>query len=149
MKTQPRLLFNLHWMTVILLAASAIFARQKEIDGLPLNTHMIVGFALTFVMVIRFAAHFASPNYNETNLVDRVLYAGLYIAVFFVLGMGAWVAYQRNLLGYLLDPVTAIGRGSFKLLADIHRFAWQLTFGWVLLHVGRIVFRRLKRVFRT
>jgi len=66
----------------------------------------------------------------------------LYIGIFFVLITGGWIAYQRNLLGYLLDPNSAFGRGGFKLLADIHKLGWQILLGWIILHIGTVFYRQ-------
>ena len=135
----------LHWSSAILLFSSALLAKQKEMPMLPLNLHTILGGILLIVMMMRLITKLEAVRLANFHRLEMVFYLLPYLFVFFVLGMGVWIAYQRNLLGYLIDPATAVGRGSFKLLADIHQFSWQMTLGWVFLHVGMVTFRRLNR----
>lgn len=135
----------LHWSSAILLFSSALLARQKEMPMLPLNLHTILGGILLIVMMMRLIEKLKTVRFANSHRLEMFFYLLPYLFVFFVLGMGVWIAYQRNLLGYLIDPATAVGRGSFKLLADIHQFSWQMTLGWVFLHVGMVTFRRLNR----
>lgn len=134
---------TLHWLTVILLFASALLSKQKDMDGLPLNFHMILGFLLAFVMLIRVCTRFATKNPTAMNPMARMMYLALYSFTFITLGIGAWIAYRRNLLGYLIDPVSAVGRGGFKLPADLHKLSWQIALGWVILHVVMIAYRQI------
>lgn len=141
----------LHWLTVVLLLISAILSKQKDMQGLPLNLHMILGGILVVVMSVRLISRIRKTRPERMNRNGAVFYLTLYLFVFFMLGMGGWIAYQRNLLGYLLDPNTAIGRGSFKHLADIHKIGWQITLGWIILHVSMVTYRQVIRresVFR-
>jgi len=135
----------LHWSSAILLFSSALLAKQKEMPMLPLNLHTILGGILLIVMMMRLIEKLKTVRFANSHRLEMFFYLLPYLFVFFVLGMGVWIAYQRNLLGYLIDPATAVGRGSFKLLADIHQFSWQMTLGWVFLHVGMVTFRRLNR----
>ena len=135
----------LHWSSAILLFSSALLAKQKEMSMLPLNLHTILGGILLIVMMMRLIEKLKTVRFANSHRLEMFFYLLPYLFVFFVLGMGVWIAYQRNLLGYLIDPATAVGRGSFKLLADIHQFSWQMTLGWVFLHVGMVTFRRLNR----
>lgn len=132
----------LHWSAAILLVTSAFLAKQKEIQGLPLNLHTILGGFLLIVMVIRLIAKVNALRHGISNFPETIFYLLLYLLAFFVLGMGVWIAYQRNLIGYLVDPNSAIGRGSFKLLSDIHKVGWQLLLGWIVLHVGMVFYRQ-------
>lgn len=132
---------KLHWLTVILLIFSALLSKQTDMAGLPLNLHMIIGFPLVIVMIVRVAVRVTRPSKTPEHLLLRFVYTGLYISVFCIIGMGGWIAYQRNLMGYLLNPNSAVGRGSFKLLADVHKLSWQILCGWVSLHVGVLIRR--------
>ena len=136
-----KLFIALHWSAAILLFSSALIAKQKEFPTLPLNLHTILGGILLIVMVMRLIAKIKMMQHGILHFSEFVFYLLLYLLAFFVLGMGVWIAYQRNLLGYILDPNSAIGRGSFKLLADIHKSGWQILFGWILLHVGMVIYR--------
>lgn len=80
-------------------------------------------------------------HHANSHRLEMLFYIFPYLFVFFVLGMGAWIAYQRNLFGYIFDPNSAVGRGSFKLLADIHKVGWQVSLGWIVLHVGMVIYR--------
>lgn len=141
----------LHWLTVVLLSISALLSKQKDMHGLPLNLHMILGGVLVIVMIVRLVSRVRNILPGSGNRISAVYFPFLYLLVFFMLGMGGWIAYQRNLLGYLLDPNIAIGRGSFKRLANIHKISWQLTLGWIILHIGMVTYRQFVRrepVFR-
>ena len=140
MNKTPRISILLHWITVLLIFPSAILAKQKELDGLPLNAHTIIGVVLAFTMVIRLILYTGNPT--KPFLIANIVYNLLYIGIFFVLITGGWIAYQRNLLGYLLDPNSAFGRGGFKLLADIHKLGWEILLGWILLHIGIMSYRQ-------
>ncbi|HNO92880.1 MAG TPA: cytochrome b/b6 domain-containing protein [Anaerolineales bacterium] len=140
MNKTPRISILLHWITVLLIFPSAILAKQKELDGLPLNAHTIIGVVLAFTMVIRLT--FYIRNFTKKFLIANIVYSLLYIGIFFVLITGVWIAYQRNLIGYLLDPNSAFGRGNFKLLADIHKLGWQILLGWIILHIGTVSYRQ-------
>ncbi len=132
----------LHWATVILLFSSAVLAKQKELPALPLNLHTILGGFLLIVMLVRLASKIKALQYGFSNKIETAFYLTLYLLVFFVLGMGVQIAYQRNLLGYLLDPNSAIGRGSFKHLTDIHKLGWQILFGWIIMHIAVVGYRQ-------
>lgn len=150
-KRHPTSFVALHWLTFILLSISALLSKQKDMQGLPLNQHMILGGILVIVMIVRLISKIRTLHHGNRHRNEFVFYLLLYLFVFFMLGMGGWIAYQRNLLGYLLDPNTAIGRGSFKRLADIHKIGWQITLGWIILHVSMVTYRQLIRrepVFR-
>ncbi|HNE05139.1 MAG TPA: cytochrome b/b6 domain-containing protein [Anaerolineales bacterium] len=140
MNKTPRISILLHWITVLLIFPSAILAKQKELDGLPLNAHTIIGVVLAVTMVIRLT--FYIRNFTKKFLIANIVYSLLYIGIFFVLITGVWIAYQRNLIGYLLDPNSAFGRGGFKLLADIHKLGWQILLGWIVLHIGIVSYRQ-------
>lgn len=131
----------LHWSSAILLFSSALLAKQKEMPMLPLNLHTILGGILLIVMMMRLITKLEAVRLANFHRLEMVFYLLPYLFVFFVLGMGVWIAYQRNLLGYMLDPNSAIGRGSFKLLADFHKLGWQVSLGWVILHVGTVIYR--------
>lgn len=135
----------LHWSAAILLLTSAMLAKQKEIQGMPLNLHMILGGILLMVMMMRVIAKLKVVHHGNSQHLEVVFYLLFYLFVFFILGMGVWIAYQRNLVGYILDPNSAIGRGSFKLLADIHKLGWHVSLGWVVLHVGMVIYRQFIR----
>ncbi len=128
----------LHWAAVPLVLLSATLAKQKELDGLPLNSHMVIGSALAFITIIRLMFHI--KNFTKTTLTANIFYSILYAGIFFILATGCLIAQKRNLFGYLFNPNSAIGKGSFKLLADIHKTGWQILLGLVIVHVGMVFY---------
>ena len=113
---------------------------------LPLNLHTILGGILLIIMMMRLIEKLKTVRFANSHRLEMFFYLLPYLFVFFVLGIGVWIAFQRNLLGYLLDPNSAFGRGGFKLLADIHKLGWQILLGWILLHIGIMSYRQfLKR----
>ncbi len=136
---------TLHWLTVILLFASALLSKQRDMPRLPLNLHMIVGAVLLIVMIVRVVLRFTHPVSSSENKFAVFIQLALYLSIFFILGMGAWIAYQRNLLGYLLDPVSAIGRGGFRQLGEAHKLGWFILLGLAVLHVGIRVYEQFIR----
>ena len=127
---------TLHWLTVFLLFASALLSKQKDMPGLPLNLHMILGAVLLIMMIARVLLRFTHSTPASKNKLAVSIQLVLYLSTFFVLGMGAWIAYQRNLLGYLLDPNSAIGRGGFRQLGEVHKLGWFILLGIAVLHVS-------------
>lgn len=134
-KRYPRSIVILHWLTVILLFASALLAKQKDMPGLPLNWHMIIGMLLAVVILVRVILRFRHLTSASQNKFAFFIQLALYLSVFFILGMGAWIAHQRNLLGYLLDPNSAIGRGGFRQLGELHKMGWFILLGLLVAHV--------------
>jgi len=104
--------------------------------GLPLNLHMILGAVLLIMMIARVLLRFTHSTPASKNKLAVSIQLVLYLSTFFVLGMGAWIAYQRNLLGYLLDPNSAIGRGGFRQLGEVHKLGWFILLGIAVLHVS-------------
>lgn len=113
--------------------------------GLPLNLHMVVGFALLIVMVIRVIMRFVVPIEPRPGPSASIIHTALYAAVFFILCMGGWITYQRNLFGYLLDPTSAVGRGGFRQLGEIHKMGWYTLIGLVVLHISVYVYEQFIR----
>lgn len=109
---------------------------------LPLNLHTILGGILLIVMMMRLIEKLKTIRFANSHRLEMFFYLLPYLFVFFVLGIGAWIAFQRNLLGYLVDPNSAFGRGGFKLLADIHKLGWQILLGWIILHIGTVFYRQ-------
>lgn len=112
-------------------------------DGLPLNFHTILGAVLVLVMVARVIVRISAPV--SSTLISKLIFTALYAAVFFILGMGGWIAYQRNLPGHLIHPASAIGRGGFHQLGEIHKMGWNILIGLVVLHVGVTFYEQFSR----
>lgn len=130
----------LHWVFAIVLFTSAAISKQKEMSGLPLNLHAILGGVLLILLFTRLLFRFRKLTHIRLDQPASFFYPSLYLLLSVMLGMGGWVAYRRNLLGYLIDPNTAIGRGGFKTLANIHKLTWQFALGWIALHLGGVLY---------
>jgi cytochrome b561 len=140
MKGIPLFKFVLHWITVGLLILSALLAKQKDMPGLPLNWHMIVGAVLLIVVIIRIILRFTHPIPSSENKLTVFVQLALYLSILFILGIGARIAYQRNLLGYLLNPNSAIGRGGFRSFGELHKTAWFILLGLTVIHIGIMLY---------
>jgi cytochrome b561 len=102
------LLATLHWLTLILMLGAGFLA-EDEGGRSPINIHMILGSLLLIVLVFRLIVRFTTkrPAWADTgnkllNQLGEFVHYGLYLAAFFILGMGAWIAYNRNLFAYVL-----------------------------------------------
>jgi len=133
-------LVTLHWLTVLLLFGAGMLSESGRRS--PINIHMIIGALLLLVMIIRVIVRFTtkSPAWAKTGspLLDKLgelVHLGLYLAVFFILGMGGLIAYNRNLFAYLLDTTATVGRRA-GFIGRIHQLGWILAVGLVLLHIG-------------
>lgn len=113
--------------------------------GLPLNLHMILGAVLSIVMIARVILRFTHSTPASENKLAVSIQLALYLSIFFVLGMGAWIAYQRNLLGYLLNPNSAIGRGGFRQLGELHKTGWFILLGLATAHVGITIYEQFNQ----
>ena len=149
MNTQKRyhpFLVTLHWLTVLLLFGAGMLSESGRRS--PINIHMVIGSALLLVMVLRVIVRFTTkrPAWAETgnpllNKLGELTHLGLYLGVFFILGMGALIAYNRNLFAYLMDPSVAVARRA-GLVGGIHQLGWILTVGLVLLHIGAALYHQ-------
>jgi len=140
------LLVTLHWLTLILLFGAGLLSEVGWRS--PINIHMVIGSALLLVMVIRVIVRFTTkrPEWAETgnpllNKLGELTHLGLYLGTFFILGMGALIAYNRNIFAYLLDPTVTVARRA-GFVGEIHQLGWILTVGLVLLHVGAALYHQ-------
>lgn len=102
---------------------------------------MILGASLLLVMIVRVIVRLATkrPTWAETgsrflNKLGELVHLGLYLGVFFILGVGALIAYNRNLFAYLMDASASVSKAGF--IGNIHHLGWILVMGLILLHVG-------------
>ena len=139
-------LVTLHWLTVILLLGAGFLAEDH--GGSPINTHMILGALLLVVMLVRVIVRFTTkrPVWADTgnqllNKLGELVHLGLYLAAFFILGMGALIAYNRNLFAYVMDSsATVVRRVGF--IGEIHQLGWIMVMGLLLLHVGAALYHQ-------
>jgi len=139
-------LVTLHWLTVILMLGAGFLAEDHG-GGSPINIHMILGSLLLIVLIARIVVRFTTkrPAWADTgsqflNKLGELVHYGLYLAAFFILGMGALIAYNRNLFAYVMGTGTAGGRVGF--IGSIHQLGWILAMGLILLHVGAALYHQ-------
>lgn len=151
----------LHWLTVILLLGAGLLS-DSEGGTSPINIHMILGSLLLLVLVLRLIVRFTTkrPIWARTGnpFLDKLgefVHVGLYFFAFYILTMGAVIASQRNLVGYVLGT-GPVSRGNLALLRPLHELGWFAILGLLLLHVGGAVYHQfiikdnlLKRMWFT
>ena len=133
------ILVTLHWLTLVFLLGAGFLAEDE--GNSPINIHMILGVILLVILVARLVVRFSTPRpaWLDTgnslfNIVGELTHLGLYLAVFFILGLGGLIAYNRNLFAYLFDPAVQVVRGGF--ITKIHHLGWLLVLALIVLHVG-------------
>ena len=141
------LLVTLHWLILIVLLGAG-FLSEDEGGGAPVNIHMALGAALLVLMVIRLFVRVSTkrPSWADTgnkylNMLGEFVHWALYLAIFFILGMGAWIGSSRNLMGYLT------GAGSVthpdRALTSVHQLGWIMVLGLLFLHVAGAAYHQL------
>jgi len=138
-------LVTLHWLTVILLLGAGMLSESGR--GSPINIHMILGALLLLVMLVRVVVRFTTkhPDWADTgnkllNQLGGLVHLGLYLVAFFILGIGALIAYNRNLFAYVMGTSTTVGRmGS---IGGLHELGWAMAMGLIILHVGAALYHQ-------
>lgn len=133
------LLVTLHWLTVILLFGAGMLSESGRRS--PVNIHMILGATLLLVMLARVAVRFTTrhPAWADTgnkllNQLGGLVHLGLYLAVFYILGMGALIAANRNLFAYVVGTSTTVGQAG--IFGGFHELGWSLILLLVFVHLG-------------
>ena len=134
------LLVTLHWLTLILLFGAGLLSEVGRRS--PVNIHMVIGALLLLVMVVRVIVRLTTkrPAWAETgnpllNKLGELVHWGLYLGAFFILGVGALIAYNRNIFAYVLDSSATVAREA-GFLGEFHELGWALIVLLVFLHVG-------------
>ena len=135
----------LHWLTVLLLPGAALLSGGG--GNSPINFHMLLGSALLVVMITRLVVRFTTKRPavvatgNKTmDKLGELMHYGLYLAAFFILGMGALIAYNRNLFAVAMGTGEVAGRAG--ILGSIHQLGWMLTLLLVLGHAGAALYHQ-------
>ena len=68
------------------------------------------------------------------------MHYGLYLAAFFILGMGALIANKRNLFAVAMGSGSVTGRAGS--LGEIHQLGWFLVILLVLGHIGAALYHQ-------
>ena len=139
------LLVTLHWLTLVLLFGAGMLSEGGGRS--PINIHMILGTLLLVVLVVRVIVRFTTkhPAWADTgnkmlNQFGGLVHLGLYLAAFYILAMGALIAYNRNLFAYVMGTGTAIGRAGF--VGIFHQLGWVMVLGLTFLHVGAALYHQ-------
>lgn len=132
------LLVTLHWLTVILLFGAGALSESGRRS--PVNIHMILGATLLVVMLVRVVVRFTikHPAWADTgnsflNQLGGFVHLGLYLVVFYILGMGALIANNRGLFAYVMGTSTTVGRAG--IFGGFHELGWALVLLLVFVHV--------------
>lgn len=138
-------LVTLHWLTVIFLLGAGFLS--EEVGRSPISIHMVLGVGLLAIMLLRVIVRFTTPRPAWANTGNELLnklgewvHLGLYLIVFFILGLGGLIAYNRNLFAVALGTGTVSGRAG--LIGDIHHLGWLAAFMLVALHVGAALYHQ-------
>ena len=140
------LLVTLHWLTLILLLGAGMLSESGRRS--PINIHMVLGAALLLVMLVRVVVRFTTkhPVWADTgnkllNQLGGLVHLGLYLVVFYILGMGALIANNRNLFGYVMGTTTTVSR-SAGAFGELHQLGWALVLLLVFAHVGAALYHQ-------
>ena len=138
-------LVTLHWLVVIVMLSAGLLSESG--GNSPVNIHMRLGFILFVLMVIRVIVRFSTKRpapldagNSFFNKIGELTHLGLYLATFFILGLGGLIAYNRNLFAYMADNTVQITRAGF--LGDIHHLGFILAIGLVTLHVDAALYHQ-------
>ena len=140
------LLVTLHWLTVILLFGAGMLSESGRRS--PVNIHMILGATLLLVMLVRVVARFTTkhPAWADTgnkflNQLGGLVHLGLYLVVFYILGMGALIANNRGLFAYVMGTSTTVSR-SAGIFGGLHQLGWALVLLLVFAHVAAALYHQ-------
>jgi len=139
------LLVTLHWLTVIVMFGAGFLSEDE--GSSPISIHMILGAILLALILVRVVARFATkrPAWADTgnkylNQLGELVHYGLYLVTLFILGLGAWIASDRNLIGYALGTGQVV-RGT-RFIRSFHHLGWIMAVGLILLHVGAALYHQ-------
>lgn len=138
-------LVTLHWLTVIVMFGAGFLSEEE--GNSPISIHMVLGALLLLLFVVRIIVRLATrqPEAADTgnrllNQLSGLVHLGLYLGMGFILALGGLIAYQRNLLGYLLGN-GAVTEG-IRLITRVHHLGWIMAAGLILLHVGAALYHQ-------
>ncbi len=141
------LLVTAHWLTVILLFGAGMLSESGR--RAPINVHMIIGSVLLVVMLVRVIVRFTTkhPVWVDTgnkflNQLGGLFHSGLYLFVFYILGMGALIANNRDLFAYVMGTITTVSR-SAGIFGGFHQLGWALVLLLVFAHVVAALYHPL------
>ena len=138
-------LVTLHWLTVILMLSAGLLSESGR--NSPINIHMILGVLLLVVMLARFVARFTTkhPAWADTgnaflNKLGEYVHYALYLVVFWILGIGAFMAYSRGLIAYAMGASDKVARAG--AIVGLHEIGWGLGLLLIFGHVGAALYHQ-------
>ena len=141
------LLVALHWLILFVLLGAG-FLSEGEGRRSVIDIHMILGAVLLVLMVIRLTVRITAkrPAWADTgnkylNWFGELTHWAMYLAIFFILGMGTWIAFSRNLVGYVLGS-GAVERVP-RFIGTIHHLGWFMILGLLGLHVAGVLYHEV------
>ncbi|MFN8411469.1 MAG: cytochrome b/b6 domain-containing protein [Anaerolineales bacterium] len=140
------ILVTLHWLTVIFMLGAG-FLSDSEGNRSPINIHMYLGAGLLVIMIARVIVRLTTkrPEWADTgnslvNKLGELVHWALYLIVFFILGLGGLIAYNRNLFAVAMGTGSVAGRAGF--FGAIHHLGWFLAILLILGHVGAALYHQ-------
>ena len=151
-------LVTLHWIVMLLIFATLLFAGEEGEGGFalsfgnfpPMGVHMILGITTLVLLTVRllvrwFTKHpdWASTGTPLLDLVGKLTHIGLYFFTFSITITGIIMAWQRGWFDFIFGFGPAAGnfRRGFSLGA-FHGLSWAALFALILLHVGAALYHQ-------
>jgi cytochrome b561 len=154
------IIVTLHWLVVLLIFATVLFAGEEGEGGMgltfgslpPIGIHMILGITTLVLLAIRLLIRLFTkrPDWASTgnvllDVVGKLTHLGLYLLTFSITITGIVMAAQRGLFARVFGIGTTAARGfggqGFHLNA-IHGLSWALLLPLILLHVGAALYHQ-------
>ena len=152
-------LVSLHWIVMLLIFATLLFAGEEGEGGFalsfgnfpPMGIHMILGITTLVLLTVRllvrwFTKHpdWASTGTPFLDLIGKLTHFGLYFFTFSITITGIVMAWQRGWFDFIFGfgPTAAnFHQGAFSLGA-FHGVSWAALFALILLHVGAALYHQ-------
>lgn len=104
--------------------------------------HIILGYALAFLLVYRIVLYFTNGKNKESFSIlslhkkgVEILYYIFYITIFFMALSGLFLLFYED-LGFSKDLAHSV--------KDLHELVYNFTLYFVILHIGGVVFAELR-----
>jgi cytochrome b561 len=138
----------LHWLTVILILGAGFLSDGERGGSSPINIHIILGAFLVLVLVVRLIMRFTTqrPAWANTgneflNKIGELVHVGLYFFSFFILILGGFIAYQRNLFAYVLGT-GSVSNVRVRFIGPLHHLGWLAILGLLFLHIAGALYHQ-------
>ncbi len=146
-------LVSLHWIVMLLIFATLLFAGEEGEGGFalsfgsfpPMGIHMILGITTLVLLIVRlfvrwFTKHpdWATAGNPFLDFIGKLTHIGLYFFTFSITITGIVMAWQRGWFDFIFGfgPTGASFHRSGFSLGAFHGLSWSLLFLLILLHAG-------------